>query len=70
MKSCRHDLPDNEHDQQREEYRRADEIAPVQCHRNRVAAGLAERRRGDLDYPEGERDFGNFIGRAFYDACH
>jgi hypothetical protein len=38
----------------------ADEIAEIQRHRDGVAAGLAERGRGDLDDPEAERDFRDF----------
>ena len=39
--------------------RRAHQIAEIQRHRHRVATGLAERGRENLDEPEAERDFGN-----------
>jgi hypothetical protein len=40
--------------------RGADEISEIQRHRDGVAAGLAERGRGDLNDPEAERDFRDF----------
>jgi hypothetical protein len=51
------DLRDNEHRQQRQEDRRSGQIAPIQRHRHRVAAGFAEGGRGDLDDTEGQGDF-------------
>jgi len=56
-------------DEQRQEKRGAEEVAPIQRHGDGVAAGLAERRRRDLDDPEHQRDFGNFT-RSSFDDIH
>ncbi len=60
----RHDLGDYQRNQQAEEQRGPGQIAPVERHRHRVAAGFAEGRCGDLDDPEGERDFGDLAQRC------
>jgi hypothetical protein len=65
MKFVRLDLGDNEQDEEREEYGRTDEIAPVQRHCDAVTASLAERRCRNLDNPESKRDFGNFAQTVF-----
>ena len=41
----------------------ASRVAEIHRHRHGVAAGLAERRREDLDDPEAERDFRNLASR-------
>ena len=46
-----------------EKERGAGEIAPIERHGDGVAAGLAQRRGGDLDDPEAEGDFGNLARR-------
>jgi hypothetical protein len=53
------DLRDDQHDKQAEEQGGAGEIAPVERHGDGVAAGLAQRRRGDLDDPEAKGNFGD-----------
>jgi hypothetical protein len=60
MKPVDSDLPDDEHDKQRKENGRSNEVTPIQRHRDGVAEGLSERRCRDLDYPEDKCDFGNF----------
>jgi hypothetical protein len=52
-------LRDDQNDEQAEEKSGAGEIAPVECHRDGVAAGFTECCRGDLDNPEDKRDFGD-----------
>jgi hypothetical protein len=56
------DLQRDQHDQRRQEYCRTRQIAPVQGHGDRVAAGFAERCRRYLDDPEAERDRGDLCG--------
>ena len=70
MEPFRRDLQDDEDEQQRKKQRRADEIAPIQRHRDGVAAGLAECRRGDFYDPEDKRDLGNFGRVAIYRIRH
>ena len=62
MKLFRENLPDDEDDEGCEEYRRSDQVAPAEGHRDRVTPGLAECRGGDLDDPEDDGDFGNLAG--------
>jgi len=58
------DLKEHQNGQQRQKDGRADQLAVGVCiirrlaepgHRDRVAAGFAERRRKDLDDPESKR---------------
>src|SRR5204863_6300079 len=49
-------LRGDQRDEQAEEQRRSGQIAPIERHRHGIAAGFAERRRGDLDDPEPEGD--------------
>ena len=51
------DLRDHQCDQCAEEKSGAGQIAPAECHRYRIAAGLSQRRGGDLDNPEEQGDF-------------
>src|SRR6185503_2650860 len=54
------DLKRNEYEQGGQKNVRAVQIPQIPGHRNSVAAGLAERRGCNLDYPETERDLGYF----------
>jgi len=49
-------LRGDQRDEQAEEQRRSGQITPIERHRHGIAAGFAERRRGDLDDPEPEGD--------------
>jgi hypothetical protein len=59
MEFSRDDLRDHQRNQQGEKDECADQIAPIERHGDGIAAGLAERRRRDLDHPERERDLRN-----------
>src|SRR5258707_401256 len=54
--ALRLDLQRDRQPEEREKTQRAHGIAEVQCHRQRIAAGLSDGRRADLHNPEGERD--------------
>lgn len=66
----RPNLQDDQHKQEREEQRRSGEVSPIQCHGHGIAAGLAQRRRRDLDDPEDQCDFGNLARGSFKCTCH
>ena len=70
MEAPRGHLAADEGEQYRQEDRRAEQIAQVQRHAQRVAAGLAQRRGEDLDDPEAERDGGNLAGQAIRVETH
>ena len=74
MKALREDLRGHQYDQRPKKNCRSDEIAPVQRHRDGVAACFTERRGSNLDDPEDESDFGDFCqGVAWHlglVSCH
>jgi hypothetical protein len=59
-------LCDDQHDEQADEESGALKITPAERHGDGVAAGLAQRRRGDLDDPEDEGDFGDLAQRFLF----
>ena len=63
MKFLRRNLQRDKNDKRSEKQGRPGEIAPVQGHRDGIAARLAKRRRGDLDDPEDKRDSGHLARR-------
>ena len=69
MELVRGDLDDDQHHQQRKKDRRTDKVTPAQRHGDGIAAGFPQRRRGDLDDPEYERDLGN-LARIVLTAFH
>src|SRR6185437_2493508 len=60
MKALREDLRGHQYDQRPKKNCLSDEVAPVQRHRDGVAACFTERRGSNLDDPEDESDFGDF----------
>ena len=56
LKSLCQDLRDDQHDERGEEEGSSSEIAPVQRHRDSIAAGLAKRGGSYLDEPETKGD--------------
>jgi len=56
----RRELAADGSDEKRQEDARADRVTEIERHRHGVAAGLAERRRRDLDDPEDQGDLGDF----------
>jgi hypothetical protein len=75
------DLPDDKGHQNGEEQRGPNEVTAVigmligvqKRHRDRIAAGLTERRGGDLDDPKGQRDLWNFaegVPRGLINCVH
>jgi hypothetical protein len=61
MMAARGDLQDDGDHEHRGEDGRGHQVAEVHGHRDRVAAGLAERGGGDLHHPEDEGDFRNLV---------
>jgi hypothetical protein len=63
-------LSDDENHQKRQKDRRAGQVAPIQRHRHRIAAGLAKGRRQYLDEPKAEGDFRNFAENTVAHVAH
>src|ERR1700722_19915332 len=63
MEFFRFNLRKNKNEKENGENSRAQQIAQVHGHRDSIAAGLAQSRRGDFDEPKNERDFRDFAGK-------
>jgi hypothetical protein len=62
LEFLRNNLGDYKQREQSEKEDGPREIAPIQCHRDRVAAGLSKRSRRNLDDPKDERYLGHLSG--------
>ena len=60
------DLPACQDDEKSGGYGGTQQVAHIHRHGDRVAAGLAQRSRGNLDDPEGKGNF-RYLAEAFFD---